>query len=534
MAGRRDTCGARDYDVAIVGGAFSGAATALLLERASPGLRVLIVERKAAFDRKVGESAIELSSWFLTRGLGLDRHLAHEQLPKYGLRFWFSNDRVRSLADASELGNRYQTRVPSYHIDRAALDEHVLALAVRAGADLVRPAAVAAIDLAEGGRSIIEVEDDSGRFQASARWIIDATGRRAWLARRLGLYSPIHEHPTCSVWARYRRTRDFDGAWLRGRRDGGVGAVCSRGLSTNHLTGPGWWVWVIPLKAGEISVGVVWDTRLFDLPPGGSMASRFEAFLRSDPLCRELVEGAEQAPGDLHALRMLPYRVSRLMGDGWALVGDAAGFIDPFYSPGLDWGSLTACKTAQVVARALRGEEPSAAIAAHNREFTRGFERWLRALYLDKYYYMGDVDLMEIALRLEVALYYFGVVTPAYRSGLPGLAVPFSALVSAPFYGLMSLVNRRLARLGAVRLAAGTWGRRNAGRRVLLGGFKLGAGSLRWVPGALARLALLEARSLPDRIAARRRAASRAMTPVPAPAARRDRSPAALSAPPDG
>src|SRR5262245_37684440 len=102
-----------EADVAVVGGAFAGAATALLLKRADPSLDVVVIEQKSAFDWKVGESAIELSSWFLTRMLRLDRHLAIEQLPKYGLRFFFSNPSVRSLAEASELGNRYQTRVPS-------------------------------------------------------------------------------------------------------------------------------------------------------------------------------------------------------------------------------------------------------------------------------------------------------------------------------------------------------------------------------------------------------------------------------------
>ena len=56
-----------EFDVAVVGGAFSGAATALLLKRRSPALRVLIIEKTEAFDRKVGESTTEVSSCFLTR-----------------------------------------------------------------------------------------------------------------------------------------------------------------------------------------------------------------------------------------------------------------------------------------------------------------------------------------------------------------------------------------------------------------------------------------------------------------------------------
>ena len=86
-----------EYDVAIVGGAFSGAGTALLLKRRRPETRILIVEKTTEFDRKVGESTTEVSSCFMTRVLGLTQHLGHEQLTKQGLRFWFTNRRPTSL-----------------------------------------------------------------------------------------------------------------------------------------------------------------------------------------------------------------------------------------------------------------------------------------------------------------------------------------------------------------------------------------------------------------------------------------------------
>jgi flavin-dependent dehydrogenase len=496
------------YDAVVVGGAFAGSATALLLRRSDPPLKVLIVERREAFDRKVGESAIELSSWFLTRVLGLDRHLYLEQLPKYGLRFWFTNDRVRTLAEASELGNKYQTRVPSFHIDRACLDEHVHKLAVEEGAELRRPAKVVDVRLEEGGDSVLTIQTPAGTEQVSARWVVDATGRTAWLARRLGLLATAPEHPTSSVWARYTGTKDFDGLWM-GREQARGGVVVARGLSTNHFCGPGWWVWIIPLPGGDVSVGVVWDQRLFDLPPGESLSARFETFMRSFPAGRELMGATRQREGDFRVLRNLPYRVRQQMGDGWAVVGDAAGFLDPFYSPGLDWAACTVSAVTTRIVEERRGALDAAArreaIRKHNEDFTRSFERWLEALYLDKYYYMGDAELMEVALRLEVALYYFGIVTQAYRDPHQQLIPPFSAPISTPFYRLMSFVNARLAALARVRLAAGTYGRANAGRRYLLKGFKLGLSSLRFVPAIMGRLAWLELTSIPDRLAARRK-----------------------------
>ena len=153
----------RAFDVAVVGGAFSGSATALLLKRDNPDLRIVLIDKKAAFDRKVGESSIELAAWFLTRKLGLDRHLATKHLPKYGQRYWFHNDKVKTLADASELGNFYQSLLPSYHVDRAVLDEHVHALAAAAGVEVLRPARVTDVELKDGGSSSLPVESAAGK-----------------------------------------------------------------------------------------------------------------------------------------------------------------------------------------------------------------------------------------------------------------------------------------------------------------------------------------------------------------------------------
>src|SRR5689334_20926720 len=128
------------YDVVILGGALAGSSTALLLRRRMPGLRVLILERKTAFDWKVGESTVETSTYFLTRILRLYEHLTREQLSKHGLRYWFHNGVARTLQEASEAGPNQLPRIPGFQVDRAKLDEHVLKLAVEEGAELWRPA----------------------------------------------------------------------------------------------------------------------------------------------------------------------------------------------------------------------------------------------------------------------------------------------------------------------------------------------------------------------------------------------------------
>ena len=100
-----------DYDVVIIGGVFFGAATALMLKRKRPEARVLIIEKTTAFDRKVGESTTEVSSCYMTRMLGLTHYLGHHQLPKQGLRLWFSNRSDQPFDDCVEIGTRYRRPV---------------------------------------------------------------------------------------------------------------------------------------------------------------------------------------------------------------------------------------------------------------------------------------------------------------------------------------------------------------------------------------------------------------------------------------
>jgi len=64
----------------------------------------------------VGEATVEVSAYFLTRVLGLTRHLNESHLVKQGFRFWFANDQVHGLDNSSEAGGRYLARVPTFHV----------------------------------------------------------------------------------------------------------------------------------------------------------------------------------------------------------------------------------------------------------------------------------------------------------------------------------------------------------------------------------------------------------------------------------
>src|SRR3990170_5790019 len=238
------------YDVVVLGGAFSGAATALLLRRECPRLRVLIIEKAMRFDEKVGEATTEMSAMFLTRRLAMWRHLENEHLPKEGLRYWFSNDKVTGHANASETGGFIRSTVPAFQLRRDALDEHLLATAVAEGAELWRPARATDVVIGDFEQKLTVVVGDETR-ELSCRWVLDATGRANFIGRKLNLIERNDEHPTAAIWCRWKNVRHIDDLAVRlGISGGNVG---SRRLGTNHYTGYGYWIWVIPLGNGETS-----------------------------------------------------------------------------------------------------------------------------------------------------------------------------------------------------------------------------------------------------------------------------------------
>jgi len=88
-------------------------------------------------------------------------------------------------------------------------------------------------------------------------------------------------------------------------------------------------------------------------------------------------------------------------GDGFVLVGDAAAFMDPFYSPGMDWISFTTTSATELITAQRRGESMAERIEPYNRDFSLCYQSWFESVYKDKYEYMGEWDLMSIAFRRQ-------------------------------------------------------------------------------------------------------------------------------------
>lgn len=453
------------FDVVILGGAFSGSAAAVLLLRKRPGLRVLIVEKTRQFDSKVGEATTEMSGMFLTRRLALWGHLELEQLPKEGLRYWFANERVRHHWEAAETGGFQRSAVPSFQLRRDRLDQHLVELAERLGAEVWRPARALEADIGRFDHQI-RIERGSAVETVRARWLLDATGRATFLGKRLGLVEKNEHHPTAAMWGRWRNVRHVDDLAALGPEAFAQRNLSSRRLATNHYMRRGAWTWFIPLGNGETSIGIVFDRRLIDLHTRTDKKAAYLEYLSALLPAPELLEGAELREEDFRYYSHLPYVARQYMGEGWALLGDAAAFLDPYYSPGLDHASFTVESTVSIVDAELAGEPIEARVREHNEAFQRSYWRFFEAVYRDKYFYMGESDLLTASFLLDTAQYYIFVVIPAYKLYGRFHWEPVLGPKAAFFnYHGMRFYNWRLKALANLREEFGVAGRKNAGRR---------------------------------------------------------------------
>jgi hypothetical protein len=146
----------------------------------------------------------------------------------------------------------------------------------------------------------------------------------------------------------------------------------------------------------------------------------------------------------------------------------------------MDWISFSTSAAAELITAQRRGEPMADRIAKHNRDFAVSHRSWFEALYKDKYEYMAEWDLMSMAFRLDLGLYYLGVVAPVYKYGERALFTPpFSPSRSRSAFYLIRAYNRRFAKIASARRRRNALGKTNRGNRCLIPSFTLSRGDIR-------------------------------------------------------
>jgi flavin-dependent dehydrogenase len=378
------------YDVAILGGGLAGLTLALQLKRERPETSVLVVEKRegpapeAAF--KVGESTLDLSAWYFGEVLELKDHLERDQLPKCGLRFFFPANGNRDIARRVEWGQPFWSPLKSYQLDRGRFENELARRCRAAGVDLVDGWTVDDVELGDEHR-ITSSED--GSSHVAARWVVDALGRAALLKRKLGLERDV-PHKINSSWFRLRGGLDIedwsdDQAWLGRMPERGM-----RKFSTNHLMGEGYWVWLIPLASGSISIGIVADPRYHPYEEISTLDGALGWLGQHEPQLHDAVAGRRDDVQDFLRIRDFSLGAERVFSsDRWCLTGEAGVFLDPLYSPGSDFICLSNLLIGDLIGRDLAGEDVAERADAFNAFYLHFFERYL-VLYQDQYELFGN------------------------------------------------------------------------------------------------------------------------------------------------
>ena len=394
-----------EHDVAIIGGGLAGSLLARQIRRAAPTADIALFEKSTERSYKVGESTGEIAADYLIRKHELSHYLYEHHLPKNGLRYFFDNqERSLPLEAMSEIGSNSLPFLPAFQIDRARMETDLLEMNRQDGVQVHTGVQATRIELGSGGQPHqFRTRTDASETSHRCRWLIDATGRAALLAKARGLQLREDTHRIGASWGRFEGVADVDALRLPAFRS--RVRHTSRRLSTLHFWYPGYWFWVIPLRGGLTSIGVtgevVTQRRELRSPEG------FIEFIKEHRALRELMARATKV--DFGSFNQIAYGTRRFFHpDRWGLTGESATAADPFYSPGADFIALENDFLTDLVKRDLDGR-PATEIArrcdAYDAFVAFRHEATMH-LFRGLYGALGSFDLARAKWNFDIGSYY--------------------------------------------------------------------------------------------------------------------------------
>ena len=345
-------------DVLVIGGGPAGSTIATLLARRGWGVTLLEKAQHPRFH--IGESLLPMNMPILER-LGVLEQVRAIGVLKLGADFPIDDGSYNSFPFARALDpeNGY-----AFHVKREEFDQLLFEHARREGVDAREQVKVERVEF-DGDATMVHARGRDGALQFRPRYLIDASGRDAFLGGKLGLKRRNPRHQSAALFSHYT------GVERRPGDDAG---------NVSIIRHPFGWLWLIPLRDGVTSVGAVCSPEYLKQRRGDS-----EAFLRqtleSVPAAAERMRGAVRiAP--VHATGNYAYDCTAMSGPGWMLLGDAWTFVDPMFSSGVFLAMNSAERGADAVDAVLR--EPArerAVLAALESQLSRGLDEFKWFIY---------------------------------------------------------------------------------------------------------------------------------------------------------
>jgi flavin-dependent dehydrogenase len=331
-------------DVIVIGGGPAGSTASTLI--AQQGFRVQLFERDRFPRYHIGESLIPETYWVLKRLNMLPKMRASRFVHKHSVQF--VNSSGKQSAPFYFFDNKPHECSQTWQVVRSEFDLMMLNNAREHGVDAQEGVGVRDV-IFEGDRAVgVKVQESGGAIrEVRAKVVVDASGQSGLLMNKFKLrtWDPVLNKG--AVWT----------YWEGAYRDTGKNEGATSVLQTGNRKG---WFWYIPLHDNRVSVGVVAPFDELFRKGRGSHEQIYHEEVEGCPGVKERIAGANRITG-YFATRDYSYRCEQVAGDGWVMIGDAFGFLDPLYSSGVLLALKSGEMAADAIVEGLRAGDLSAA-----------------------------------------------------------------------------------------------------------------------------------------------------------------------------
>jgi len=355
-----------NYDVIVMGGGPAGSSIAGMLAR--EGRHVILFEKEIFPRHHIGESLMTDTYWTFRRLGVLEKLRESPFVRKYSVQF--ANPAGKESRPFYFFEAVHHESAVTWQVTRAEFDHLLINHAAEQGATVHQGVLVKQV-LFEGDRAVgVEVQmQDGTREKFYANVVVDATGQLAMLSNK---FRWRVRDPKLKKAVLYSY---FKGAHREPDLNGGATLV----LRTQH--GSGGWFWYIPLENDITSVGIVANPDYLLKGRGQDLAKIFQEEIDKCEPCRRRVEGGERVD-KIYSILDYSYRSKHNSGNGFIIIGDAYGFLDPIYSSGV----LLALKMAELAADAIHDafnhdDFSAARLGQYQAKLDRGIESMRKLVY---------------------------------------------------------------------------------------------------------------------------------------------------------